>query len=175
MCTSAKDNEINTGWIWCEDSSSGLRTSRASILICAQTFCRNCWLCTCKLDVCTSALLCVLAPLTVFPAVSVRTPVGKIQDVNSHQSARLSFFFFFDMFSALIFIFPLWRSGSQELVPFGLVRFFMVSEQGQNTCRKLSRQPLLPAFTLQSANVFCFHQFNVVTLEFLAILRSKAH
>lgn len=43
------------------------------------------------------------------------------------------FFFFFDMFSALIFIFPLWRSGSQELVPFGLVRFFMVSEQGQNT------------------------------------------
>lgn len=108
------------------------------------------------------------APLTVFPAVSVRTPVGKIQDVNSHQ-------FFYDMFSALIFIFPLWRSGSQELVPFGLVRFFTVSEQGQNTCRKLSRQPLLPAFTLQSANVFCFHQFNVVTLEFLAILRSKAH
>lgn len=130
MCTSAKDNEINTGWIWCEDSSSGLRTSRASILICAQTFCRNCWLCTCKLDVCTSALLCVFAPLTVFPAVSVRTPVGKIQDVNSHQSARLSFIFFYDMFSALIFIFPLWRSGSQELVPFGLVRFFYGERAG---------------------------------------------
>lgn len=115
-----------------------------------------------------------LQPVTAFPAVSVRTPVGKIQDVNSHQSTRLSFFLN-DMFSALIFIFPLWRSGSQELVPLGLVRFFTVSEQGQNTPRKLRRQPLLPAFTLQSANVFCFHQFNIVTLEFLAILWSKAH